>query len=153
MYTDPPQFPAITFDGDEQNAIITVGVSGSSLKPVFAYGRPYKRVGRSNQRLTRDEVQRLMEETTGRTWDTLLCQGFNLADIDISAIRDYLKRGGQDIATDTMTVLRNLSLVNTLGEFVNATALLFYHISAVFHPAGTTTMCAFCRDFLNTIHR
>ena len=67
LYTDPPQFTSITFDGEEQNAIITVQVTACPVKPVFAYGRPFKRVGRSNQRLSH-EKQRLIEETTGRTW-------------------------------------------------------------------------------------
>jgi len=125
LNTDPPQFPSITFDGDEQNAIISVQVDGSAVKPVFAYGRPYKRVGRSNQRLSREEVQRLMEITTGRTWDALPCPGLIITDLDNAAIRDFLKRAGQDTTTETMTVLRNLALVNAQGELVNAAALLF----------------------------
>lgn len=104
------------------------------MKPVFAYGRPYKRVGRSNQRLSREEVQRLMEETTGRTWDALPCSGLTVGSLDKAAIRDFLKRAGQDTTTDTMTVLRNLALVNAQGELVNAAALLFAGSPQRFFP-------------------
>ena len=134
LNTDPPQFPSITFDGEEQSAIITVQVAGSPVKPVFACGRPYKRVGRSNQRLSREEVQRLMEETTGRTWDALLCPGLTVGDLDNAAIRDFLKRANQDTTTDTMTVLRNLALVNAQSELVNAAALLFAGSPQRFFP-------------------
>jgi len=132
--TDPPQFPSIIFDGEERRAIITVQVAGSPVKPVFAYGRPYKRVGRSNQRLSREEVQRLMEETTGRTWDALPCPGLTVGNLDNTAIRDFLKRAGQDMMTDTMTVLRNLALMNAQGELVNAAALLFADSPQRFFP-------------------
>ena len=66
LNTDPPQFPSIIHDGPEHSALIYIQVEGSRVKPVFAYHRPIKRVGRTNQKLTREEVQRLMEETTGR---------------------------------------------------------------------------------------
>lgn len=134
LNTDPPQFPSITFDGEEQHAIITVQVDGSPLKPVFAYGRPYTRVGRTNQKLSRAEVQRLMEETTGRTWDALPCPGLTPGDLDNGVIRDFLKRAGQDTTTDTITVLRNLALMNAQGELVNAAALLFAGSPQRFFP-------------------
>ena len=134
LNTDPPQFPSITCDGEEQCAIIMVQIAGCPVKPVFAYGRPYKRVGRSNQRLSREEVQRLMEETTGRTWDALPYPGLTSADLDIAAIRDFLKRAGQDTTTETMTVLRNLALMNAQSELVNAVALLFAGSPQRFFP-------------------
>lgn len=57
--TDPPVFPSIQVDGDETSAIVHVSVEESPIKPVWAFGKPYKRVGRTNQSLSRDETQRL----------------------------------------------------------------------------------------------
>jgi ATP-dependent DNA helicase RecG len=48
--TEPPQYPSITVDGDEAAAVITVRVEESPVKPVWAFGVPFKRVGRTNQR-------------------------------------------------------------------------------------------------------
>lgn len=134
LNTDPPQFPSITFDGERQSAIITIRVEGSMIKPVFAYGRPYKRVGPSNQKLTRDEVQRLIEQTTGHTWDTLPCQGLTIDILDTVAIRDFLKHAGQNVEMDTVTVLHNLALINAQGELVNTAALLFSDNPQRFFP-------------------
>src|SRR5438477_307164 len=61
--TRPPQFPSITVEGEEQSAVITVRVEESPVKPVWAYHTPWKRVGRTNQRLTPEEATRLMEAT------------------------------------------------------------------------------------------
>lgn len=73
--TDPPQYPSITVDGPDEAAVIQVRIEESPIKPVWAFGRPLKRVGRTNQRLSREETHRMMEATTGRTWDALPCPG------------------------------------------------------------------------------
>jgi ATP-dependent DNA helicase RecG len=71
LNTRPPQYPSIEVEGTNGAAVIVVTVQESPLKPVWAYSRPFKRVGRTNQRLSPEETQRLMELTTGRTWDGL----------------------------------------------------------------------------------
>ena len=149
MNTDPPQFPSMTFDGPEQSAVIFIQVDASPVKPVFAYSRPFKRVGRTNQRLSREEVKRLMEQTEGRTWDTLPCAGFTRNQMDADIIRDFLRRAGQDLETDALLVLENLSLLTHHGEIANGAALLFAANTQRFFPealvrcarfAGTTSV-------------
>jgi ATP-dependent DNA helicase RecG len=149
LNTDPPQFPSITFDDPEKSAVISIRVDASPVKPVFAYNRPFKRVGRTNQRLSREEVKRLMEQTEGRTWDTLPCAGFTPKMIDDDTIREFLRRAGQDTSTDAMTVLENLSLLTTHGEICNGAVLLFAANTQRFFPealvrcarfAGTTSV-------------
>ena len=125
LNTDPPQFPSIKFDGQEKSAVIFIQVEGSRVKPVFAYHRPMKRVGRTNQKLTREEVQRLMEDTTGRTWDTLPCPEASLHDIDADLVRGYLQRMGQDVTTNAGTMLANLFLLTAQGSLGNGAVLLF----------------------------
>src|SRR6266516_2253524 len=46
--TDPPQFPSIDMEGPEESAVLRVTVAESPIKPVWAYGRPFRRVGRTN---------------------------------------------------------------------------------------------------------
>lgn len=122
--TEPPQYPSITFEGTEDSAVIVVTVPESPVKPVWAFSRPYKRVGRTNQRLSREETQRLVEATTGRTWDALPCEGLRLEDLDRQTMESFLRKAGQDVVTTTEGVLRNLRLMSHEG-LCNAAALLF----------------------------
>ena len=48
--TDPPQFPSLTVEGDETSAVVNVRVEESPIKPVWAFGKPYKRVGRTDRK-------------------------------------------------------------------------------------------------------
>jgi len=123
--TDPPVFPSIQVEGDEASAIVHVAVEESPIKPVWAFGKPYKRVGRTNQSLSREETQRLVEATTGRTWDALPCAGLKEEHLSRAAIDGFLKRSGQDVSTPTQVVLDNLHLRLPDGALCNAAALLF----------------------------
>jgi ATP-dependent DNA helicase RecG len=138
--TEPPQFPTINWEGDEASAVVLVRVDESSVKPVWAFGRPYKRVGRTNQRLSREEAQRLQELTTGRTWDALPCRELRQADIDRASVEQFLSRAGQDISTTTEGVLRNMGLLVSEG-LCNGAAVLFARNPQQFVP-GAQVKCA-----------
>jgi ATP-dependent DNA helicase RecG len=122
--TDPPQFPEIAVVGKEATAVIRIFVTQSPIKPVWAFGRPFKRVGRTNQVLKREETHRLLEITTGRTWDALACEGFDAKDISHKAVRDFLGRAGMRKSTSLKDVLRNLRF-GDMTSLTNAAALLF----------------------------
>lgn len=153
--TDPPVFPSIQVEGEEDSAVVHVSVEESPIKPVWAFGKPYKRVGRTNQSLSREETQRLVEVTTGRTWDALPCAGLREDHLSRSAIEDFLKRSSQDIATPTATVIENLKLRLTDGTLCNAAALLFAE-NLGRHITGALTQCGRFRgdspiDFLDEL--
>ena len=59
--TDPPQFPSIEIENINGRNIIKVFITENPLKPVYAFGRALKRVGRTNHHLTRYVFQRLTE--------------------------------------------------------------------------------------------
>jgi ATP-dependent DNA helicase RecG len=113
--TEPPQYPRIEIDGSDVQAVVQVLVEESPIKPVWAFGRPYKRVGRTNQRLSPEETHRLHEISTGRTWDALPCVSGDLADLDRTAVEDFLRRSNLAPGTSTEGVLRNLGLATTDG--------------------------------------
>lgn len=125
LNTDPPQFPSIEMTGTETKRILVIRLEESPIKPVWAFGRPIKRVGRTNQFLKRDEAHRLMEMTTGRTWDALLCERFTERDIDRKAVRDYLGRTGMKLSTPLGDLLKNLGMPLVNSSFCNAAVLLF----------------------------
>jgi len=54
--TDPAQFPSIVVEGSDDSAVVTIRVEESPIKPVWAFGRPLKRVGRTNQHVSRGEA-------------------------------------------------------------------------------------------------
>lgn len=122
--TEPPQYPSMTIDGDERSAVIAMRVEESPVKPVCAFGQAFKRMGRTNQRLTLEEAHRLREQTTGRTWDALPSPGLSLRDLDRGAVVDFLRRAGLPVNTPTQTVVANLRLGAGEG-LCHAAALLF----------------------------
>jgi len=146
--TDPPQYPSITVEGPEESAIIMIRVEESPIKPVWAFGRPLKRVGRTNQHLSREEAQRLVEATTGRTWDALPSESFHLKEVSKEYIRDFQKRVGQS-QIPVQPLLKNLSLMTNDGKPCNGVVLLFGKNPQQFFPeaqvkcarfAGTTSV-------------
>ncbi|MCX7048353.1 MAG: putative DNA binding domain-containing protein, partial [Candidatus Sumerlaeota bacterium] len=124
LNTDPPLFPAIDVKGLESSALVAIQVSETPVKPVWAFGRPIKRVGRTNQFLRRDEAQRLVEVTTGRTWDALICDKFTAKDIDMKTVRDYLQRAGMKASMPLDDFLKNIRMHSESG-FCSAAVLMF----------------------------
>jgi predicted HTH transcriptional regulator len=47
LNTDPPLFPSMTVAGPEDKAIVSLSIAESPIKPVWAFGRPLQRVGRT----------------------------------------------------------------------------------------------------------
>ena len=151
--TDPPLFPSIQVEGEEHSALVHVSIEESPIKPVWAFGKPYKRVGRTSQSLSREETQRLVEMTTGRTWDALPCVGLREEHLSREAIEDFLRRAEQDPATPTETVIENLRLRLPDGSLCNAAGLLFAKRPSL-HFTGVAVRCGRFRgdspiDFLD----
>lgn len=146
--TDPPQYPSILIEGPSESTVIVIRVEESPIKPVWAFGRPLKRVGRTNQHLPREEAHRLIEATTGSTWDALPSENFDLKEVSKEYIRDFQKRVRQS-QVPVQTLLRNLSLVTSNGGPCNGAVLLFGRNPQQFFPeaqmkcarfAGTTSV-------------
>jgi len=142
--TDPPVFPSITVDADGGPPIVLVRAEESPIKPVWAFGKPYKRVGRTNQSSSRAETLRLVEATTGHTWDALPCEGLLAAHLSRAAVEDYLQRAEQSVTTPTDIVLDNLRLQLTDGKLCNAAALLFAEGNKLLE--GSKMQCGLFQD-------
>lgn len=138
--TDPPLFPDLLVEGEEASAVIVVRVEESPIKPVWAFGRPYKRVGRTNQGLSREETQRLVEATRGMTWDALPCAGLAMEHLDRAKVETYLRRAGQDKTTTTETLLDNLDLRH--GDSLTHGAALLFAVDPQRWVSGSQVQCA-----------
>jgi ATP-dependent DNA helicase RecG len=78
------------------HASIVLQIEESSVKPVPVYGRPFKRVGRSNHRLSSSEISKLVLESTSASWDAGIMGEANLSFIDDQAIRRFLETAVQE---------------------------------------------------------
>jgi len=123
-------FPSIKIEEAEGKSIIVVKVSESSVKPVFACGRAFKRVGRSNQKMGYEEIRKLAMRSSGVYWDGQVCEGADLGSIDRGKIRWFINEAknqrGLNIAEDTPAkeALDGLKLLKD-GKPTNAAVLLF----------------------------
>ena len=92
--TDPKIHPHITTDKINDKQVIIVKVKESSDHLVLAFGRPYKRVGKSTLRMSKDEYERLiLEKHKDKLYfDSQICKEATLADIDKEKIRWFLKK-------------------------------------------------------------
>lgn len=140
--TDPPQFPSISWEGDDSAAVLMVTVEESPVKPVWAFGRPLKRVGRTNQRPSRTEAQRLQEITSGTTWDALPCPELRQTDLDRGAVEQFLRRADQPESPSIKSVLTNLGLMTGEG-LNNGAALLFARSPQQFFPSAVVKCARF----------
>jgi ATP-dependent DNA helicase RecG len=94
--TDPANYPSISVENVEGKNVIVIEVEVSKSKPVFAFDKVYKRVGRSNQRVTSDVIRKLALEGKKIYWDEAICEGANLEDIDEEKVRWFLKEARRE---------------------------------------------------------
>ena len=132
LNTEPGQFPSIRLIEDDGVTVAKITVAECPIKPVFAFGRPLKRVGKTNQRLSRGELARLLIESDNATWDVMPCKDFPAKELDEKAIRSYLKLSG--LTGDPLTVLKNLKLVSARNMPLNGAVALFASRPAYFLP-------------------
>lgn len=129
--TDPVIFPSIETKRIEGKNVLLIKIEESSLKPVFVKGRAYKRVGRSNLRLTTQEIRKLAKESGEKAyWDEQLCKEASLEDIDEEKVRWFVKeakrqRGLKLSETSSIKdILIKLKLLKN-KKLTNACMLLF----------------------------
>ena len=90
--TTPKIVPAITTTQEDGKTIVVIEVRENPTKPVSAYGRAYRRSGRTNQVLSTGEVADLYYATRGVTWDQTPRPDATLADVDPQKVRLFLAR-------------------------------------------------------------
>jgi ATP-dependent DNA helicase RecG len=90
--TEPRVYPSITVTEIDKKKIIVIEVQEAKEKPVLAFGRAFKRVGKSTLRMSKEEIERMILERKKVYWDSLICEGASLEDIDEEKVRWYLER-------------------------------------------------------------
>ena len=128
-HTDPPLFPSITVEAHEEKEILSIEVEESPIKPVFAYDRAFKRVGRTNQRLTSSEIRELSRVGVGYTYSAQIAKGATIDDISAEEVKSFVERAKErrgwtiDYANEG-DFLRKMGLIDQEGVTI-AAILLF----------------------------
>ena len=129
--TDPKVYPKIAVEKIGKKNIIIIEVNESTDKLVLAFGRPFKRVGKSTIRMSKDEYEKIiLEKHSGKLqFDKQICEGTNLKDIDWDFIKEkfiplYEIVSGKRIVGSLKSLLESLECVKK-GKPTNAGILLF----------------------------
>lgn len=130
-HTDPQVFPSIKVHEIEDKTIIAIDVRESNDKPVFFKNHAYKRVGKTNQKISSSEIRKLAAEEKKRlNWDELIYEEASLESIDEEKFRWFLKEGvkqrGLNLSEDSPLeeALTRLKLLMD-GKLTDAALLLF----------------------------
>jgi len=109
-----PEVKVLEIEGKK---IIEVKVKEGNNKPYYLDGIAYKRVGTENPGIPPEELERIILEKRKRYWDSELCEGASLDDIDE-------RRLHVDEGITVREALERLNLIKD-DELTNATILLF----------------------------
>ena len=129
--TDPAIFPSVNVLDAEEMEIIAIEVKESAEKPVFFKNHAYKRVGKTNQRISSSEMRKLAKDSGAKVyWDERVCEEAKLEDIDEEKVRPFLRRARferrLEISPDISVkdALERLNLIKN-NKLTNAAILLF----------------------------
>jgi ATP-dependent DNA helicase RecG len=129
--TDPKVYPKIAVEKIEKKKVIVIQVNESTDKLVLAFGRPFKRVGKSTVRMSKDEYEKIiLDKHSGKLqFDRQICEGTNLKEIDWDFIKEkfiplYEKVSGKRIVGSLKSLLESLECIRK-GKPINAGILLF----------------------------
>ena len=128
--TSPKIVPAITTAQEQGRIVIIVDVAENPAKPVCAYGRAYRRSGRTNQVLSAGEIADVYFTTRGVTWDETIRPDATLVDVDPDKVQRFLHRARTERQWDVNPntpleqVLRQLNLMRN-DKLTIAALLLF----------------------------
>jgi len=132
QHTEPKIHPKVTINNINGKEVLVVEVKKSHDHLVLAFGRPYKRVGRSTVKMTKDEYEQLILEKHREShyFDAEICKGASLSDMDVSKVKHFLsfarKERGLDIdeSGSLKDILMRLKLLKS-GKPTNGAVLLF----------------------------
>jgi len=115
--TDPKVYPRINVEKVEDKKIILIEVKESTDKLVLAFGRPFKRVGKSTLKMTKDKYERAILEKHREKlqFDRQICKEATLDDIDRNRVKWYLNKRKEIRRIKKPTSLSYSHLLMNLG--------------------------------------
>ena len=129
--TEPSVIPDAEIFTTPEGEVLALSVTEFPLKPVATRGRCYRRSGSNTRRMTPSEIAEMHLHSTGQSMDAVIVPGKTDADIDMSAVRRYMRRAteqGRRSFSDTdnpIHALKKLELIRSEREITRAAILLF----------------------------
>jgi ATP-dependent DNA helicase RecG len=130
---DPPAFPSMDrVDLGAGHAMLVVTIATGQNRPYSYRGKAYRRVGNTNQVMSRDEYNRmLLERLHGeQRWENEPAAGWTVDDLDgaeiVRSMTEAIRRGRADDpgTRDPMELLRGFGLVR--GEHLLRAAVVLF---------------------------
>ncbi len=148
-HTEPKIYPSISIEKAEGKNIIVIKVKESHDNPVLAYGKPFKRVGKSTVRISKAEYERTILEKykDELRFDKQICEGASLENIDQNTVSWFRER--YEFLIKRSLHLSGIELIKSLGCLAeiekelrptNAGILLFGKNSQKFYPNSRVTV-------------
>jgi len=128
--TSPRLVPSISVTTKNGLTVVSIRVKEAPGKPVWAFDRPFRRSGRTNQRLSQEEAMELFMDSRHLTWDTTILPDATIKDIDSGAVRRFLelanaeRRWSVSPKTPAKKVLSQLGLCK--GKHLKVAGLLLF---------------------------
>jgi ATP-dependent DNA helicase RecG len=130
--TDPKIHPHISVEKINKKNVIIIEVKESTDHLTLAFGRPFKRVGKSTIKMSKDEYENLILEKHKEKlyFDSQICKRAKLKDINKESVRWFIqeakRKRGLDIDENLSTeeILEKLNLIKD-KKITNAAILLF----------------------------
>jgi ATP-dependent DNA helicase RecG len=123
-HVEPRIYPQIEQAITQQKTCLRIRFAGRDT-PYFAYGRAYMRVADEDRQVSARELEKLIlgKHKEALRWDTQVCEGLSMADLDAARIGHFLDLAG--VPSDTPeNALEKLGLLKN-GQLFNAARLFF----------------------------
>jgi ATP-dependent DNA helicase RecG len=133
---------------DNQRQIVEIVVPQSQSSVVSFNGRFFKRVGKTNQRMTGEDIAQKMMSTVKLSWDSGVEDRATLSDLDDKACSTFVqllnKHGRRPVPEDSSPelLLTKLGLMEN-GSLTRAAILLFAKNPQKFYPTATIKLGRF----------
>ena len=87
--TEPKVYPSISVNEINKKKIIIIEIEEAINKPVLAFGRAFKRVGKSTLKMSKDEYEKIVLEKKNLYFDLLQCKNASIDDIDWNFVKKF----------------------------------------------------------------
>jgi len=96
--TEPKIYPDISVRKFKEKSLIVIKVDKYPYDIVLAFGRPYKRVGKSTIKMSKDEYKRKILETHKKElyFDGQICPEATIKDIDENKIKKFIDKARRE---------------------------------------------------------
>ena len=84
--TDPRLQPSMVQNAFEQKMVVLIRIEPLVNGPASTRGRFFKRVGRTNQRMSHDEIKLNLLRGSGLSWDAVVEPQATLEDLDLAKV-------------------------------------------------------------------